>query len=159
VSLFSSGNIRVLLSLLLLWLYNPLLSLGRFFSILILYKVGRTPWTGDQPVARPLPTHRTTAHRHPCLEWDSNPRSQRSSERRQLMLQTARPLGSAFHNLTDAVFFLLQLHLYFLICVLFLLYHWSVKIVPNMKSFVFIFQYFGTLWYTGVFQNGDSDTI
>jgi hypothetical protein len=22
--------------------------------------VGRTPWTGDQPVARPLPTHRTT---------------------------------------------------------------------------------------------------
>jgi hypothetical protein len=27
---------------------------------LILYTVGRTPWTGDQPVARPLPTHRTT---------------------------------------------------------------------------------------------------
>jgi hypothetical protein len=25
-----------------------------------LYTVGRTPWTGDQPVARPLPTHRTT---------------------------------------------------------------------------------------------------
>jgi hypothetical protein len=22
--------------------------------------VGRTPWTRDQPVARPLPTHRTT---------------------------------------------------------------------------------------------------
>jgi hypothetical protein len=22
--------------------------------------IGRTPWTGDQPVARPLPTHRTT---------------------------------------------------------------------------------------------------
>jgi hypothetical protein len=22
--------------------------------------VDRTPWTGDQPVARPLPTHRTT---------------------------------------------------------------------------------------------------
>jgi hypothetical protein len=22
--------------------------------------VGRTPWTGDQPVVRPLPTHRTT---------------------------------------------------------------------------------------------------
>jgi hypothetical protein len=30
------------------------------FSFLILYTVGRTPWTGDQPVARPLPTHRTT---------------------------------------------------------------------------------------------------
>jgi hypothetical protein len=35
-----------------------------------------TPWTSDQPVARPLPTHRTTqtqnkrTHRHPWLESD-----------------------------------------------------------------------------------------
>jgi hypothetical protein len=43
-----------------LWLYGPLLDLGRFVRFLILYIVGRTPWTGDQPVARPLPTHRTT---------------------------------------------------------------------------------------------------
>jgi hypothetical protein len=43
-----------------LWLYSPLLDLGRFFCFLILYKVGRTPWTGDQPVARSLPTHGTT---------------------------------------------------------------------------------------------------
>jgi hypothetical protein len=42
-----------------LWLYSPL-DLGRFFNFLILYTVGRTPWTGDQPVARLLPTHRTT---------------------------------------------------------------------------------------------------
>jgi hypothetical protein len=34
-------------------------TLAAFFSFLILYKVGRTPWTGDQPVARPLHTHRT----------------------------------------------------------------------------------------------------
>jgi hypothetical protein len=88
--------------LLLLWLCNPLLSLDRFFSsFLILYAVGRTPWTGDQPAARPLPTHTTTqtnrinAHRHSCLEWDSNPRSSCSSERRQFMPQTARPLWSA----------------------------------------------------------------
>jgi hypothetical protein len=33
---------------------------GRFFSFLILYTVGRTSWTGNQPVAKPLPTHRTT---------------------------------------------------------------------------------------------------
>jgi hypothetical protein len=26
----------------------------------LFYTVGRTPWTGDQPVARPLYTHRTT---------------------------------------------------------------------------------------------------
>jgi hypothetical protein len=31
-----------------------------FFSFLIQYTVGRTPWTGVQPVARPQPTHRTT---------------------------------------------------------------------------------------------------
>jgi hypothetical protein len=28
--------------------------------LLILYTVGSTSWTSDQPVARPLPTHRTT---------------------------------------------------------------------------------------------------
>jgi hypothetical protein len=32
------------------------------FSLLFLYTIGRTPWTGDQPVARPLPTHRINAH-------------------------------------------------------------------------------------------------
>jgi hypothetical protein len=42
--------------------YGPtaLVDLGRFFSFLTLYTVGRTPWTGAQPVARPLSTHRTT---------------------------------------------------------------------------------------------------
>jgi hypothetical protein len=39
---------------------TALLDLGRFFSFLILYTVGRTLWTGDQPVARPLSTQSTT---------------------------------------------------------------------------------------------------
>jgi hypothetical protein len=30
------------------------------FQFLNLYTVGRTPWTGDQSVAKPLPTHRKT---------------------------------------------------------------------------------------------------
>jgi hypothetical protein len=42
-------------------LYSPLLGLGCFFSFLIIYTVGRTPWMGDQPVAKPLPTHRKNA--------------------------------------------------------------------------------------------------
>jgi hypothetical protein len=42
-----------------LWLFS-LLDLARFSSFLILYTDGRTPWTGDQPVARPPPTQRTT---------------------------------------------------------------------------------------------------
>jgi hypothetical protein len=74
------------------WLYSPLLGAGIFFSFVIfLYTDGRNPWTSDQPVARPLATHRTKRtqnkcrYRHPCLEWDSNPRSQRSSERRQFI--------------------------------------------------------------------------
>jgi hypothetical protein len=36
------------------------LFVGRFFCFLILYTVGRTSQRGDKPVARPLPTHRTT---------------------------------------------------------------------------------------------------
>jgi hypothetical protein len=40
--------------------YSPLLSLGRYFSSLIFYRVSSTPRAGDQPVAMPLPTHRTT---------------------------------------------------------------------------------------------------
>jgi hypothetical protein len=36
------------------------LDLGRFFIFLIIYTVRRTPWTGDQPVPRPLPAHRAT---------------------------------------------------------------------------------------------------
>jgi hypothetical protein len=41
-----------------LWLYS-LLDPGRFIRFSILYTVGRTPWTGDQSVKRPLPTHST----------------------------------------------------------------------------------------------------
>jgi hypothetical protein len=42
---------------------------------LMLWTVGRTPRTWDQPIARPLPTQ-DNADRHPCFEWDSKPRSQ-----------------------------------------------------------------------------------
>jgi hypothetical protein len=48
-----------------LWLYSPL-EFGRFFSFLILYTVGRIPWTGHQPVSRPLPTHGTTQTQNKC---------------------------------------------------------------------------------------------
>jgi hypothetical protein len=42
-----------------LWLYSPCV-LWQLFQFFNLHTVGRTPWTGDQPVARLLPTHRTT---------------------------------------------------------------------------------------------------
>jgi hypothetical protein len=88
------------------WLYSPLLGRGLFFSFVIFcYTDGRSPWTSDEPVARPVCTHRTTqtqnkcTHRHPSLKWDSNPRPQRSSGRRQFMPQTARPLWSELLSL------------------------------------------------------------
>jgi hypothetical protein len=80
-----------------IWLYSPLLDLGRFFSFLIFYTVGRTPYAGDQHIARPLLIHRINAHRHPCFKWDLNPRSQCLSGRRQFIPYTARPLWSAPH--------------------------------------------------------------
>jgi hypothetical protein len=39
---------------------QPSVGSWQLFQFLNLYTVGRTPWTRDQPVARPLPTHRTT---------------------------------------------------------------------------------------------------
>jgi hypothetical protein len=42
--------------------------LGRFFIFLILYTVGRTPWTGDQPAARPLPTDRAVQTQDKCTQ-------------------------------------------------------------------------------------------
>jgi hypothetical protein len=72
-----------------LWLYSPC-GTWSLFQFLNLYTVSRTPWAGNRLVARPLPTHRRTnrinAHRHPCLEWNSNPRFQFSSWRRLLFL-------------------------------------------------------------------------
>jgi hypothetical protein len=71
LSFFLTSHLFLSLSLSLslsLWLYSPL-DLGRF-QFLTLYTVGRTPRTVDESVAMPLPTHR-----HPCLKWDSSPRS------------------------------------------------------------------------------------
>jgi hypothetical protein len=44
---------------------QPLWTLAAF-QFLNLYTVGGTPWTGDNPVARPLPAHRTrqTQNKH-----------------------------------------------------------------------------------------------
>jgi hypothetical protein len=42
---------------------EPFVGPWLLFQFLNLYKVGRTPWMGDQPVARPMPTHRKYEHR------------------------------------------------------------------------------------------------
>jgi hypothetical protein len=58
------GLSRICLSI-YLWFYSPLLGLGRFFSFLSFYTIGRIhfgriPWRGCQPVARPLPAQDCT---------------------------------------------------------------------------------------------------
>jgi hypothetical protein len=69
---------------------TALAGLGHFFSSLTYTQsVGLLRWVISPSQGRYLHTgyhkHRTNAHRHPCLDWDSNPQSQRSSERRQFM--------------------------------------------------------------------------
>jgi hypothetical protein len=61
---------------------------------------------GDEPVTWPClrrTTHkrRINADRHPCLEWDSNPRSQCLSVRRHFVPFTTRSLWSAKWNLQN----------------------------------------------------------
>jgi hypothetical protein len=62
-------------------IYSPLLDHCRYFSFLILYAVGRTPWTGGSArrkaatCTQDSTKHRLKTRRHPCLKWDSNPRS------------------------------------------------------------------------------------
>jgi hypothetical protein len=82
----------VLLRLLLLslLLYSPLLDLGRFsVSWSYIQSVGLLGRGISPSQSLYLHTeqheHRINAHRHPCLEWDWNPRCQLSSERRQFM--------------------------------------------------------------------------
>jgi hypothetical protein len=86
----------------------PLLQFRNLF-----YTDGRTPWTSDQPVARPLPTHRKTptrnkrTHRHPCLEWDSNPRSQLSSEQIQQWNDVRKYIFEVYANFVKVNFCLM----------------------------------------------------
>jgi hypothetical protein len=65
-----------------------LLDLAHFFSFLIFYTAGRTPWMGDQPVTRLLPTHAQTQNK--CTQTsmpqvDLKPQSQCLSGRSQFM--------------------------------------------------------------------------
>jgi hypothetical protein len=75
---------------LLLWLYSPLLGLGRFSIFLILY----SQWDSLNGGSARRKTS-TYAHRSPCLEWNSNPRPQCFSGRTQFLPYTARPLWLA----------------------------------------------------------------
>jgi hypothetical protein len=54
LSIWLSAYLTIYLSMAL----QPFVRPWMLLSILILYKVGWTPWMGNQPVARPLPTHR-----------------------------------------------------------------------------------------------------
>jgi hypothetical protein len=83
-----------------LWLCSSMLGLGRLFSLLIFSQSVGLLGRGMSPSqSRYLHIgyhkHKVNAQRHSLLEWDSNPRSQCLSGRRQFMPQTARPLWPA----------------------------------------------------------------
>jgi hypothetical protein len=75
-------------------IYSPFLDLGRFFSFFIPYTVGRTPWTRDQSVARPLPTHRTTQTQNKRIQT-SMPRL--GFERTTSVFQRAKTVHTSDH--------------------------------------------------------------
>jgi hypothetical protein len=91
VSWLSNSVLSKLVIFIQQWLYSPLLGPGRFFQFS--NPIHSRYDSLDGGSARPKAAtytqdstkHRINAHRHPCLEWDSNPRSQCSSERRQFM--------------------------------------------------------------------------
>jgi hypothetical protein len=60
---FLSIYLSLYLSIYLSIYGSPVLFVGPWllFQFLNLYTIGRTPWTGDQPVTRPLPTHSKNA--------------------------------------------------------------------------------------------------
>jgi hypothetical protein len=73
-----------------LWLYSTLSGLGRFFNFLIFTQSVGYPEQGTSPTQgcylyTGQHKHRINAHRHPCLKWNSNPRSQCFSGRRWFM--------------------------------------------------------------------------
>jgi hypothetical protein len=52
--------VSVIQKLIFFLLLLPRWSIGLIYRFLDHFRDGRTPWTGDQLVARPLPKHRTT---------------------------------------------------------------------------------------------------
>jgi hypothetical protein len=60
-----------------------------------IWTVGRTPWTGDRPDSRPLPTHRKTKHRktRTHIHSSSGIRTHNPSVRAAEDITSFRPLG------------------------------------------------------------------
>jgi hypothetical protein len=57
-----------LVTLLLEWFYS-LCGPWPLFQFPDLFTIGRTPWTSDQHVPRPLPKHRTTQTQNKCTQY------------------------------------------------------------------------------------------
>jgi hypothetical protein len=71
------------------WLYSPCGPWLLFHFLICTVSVGLLGWGISLSQGHYLHAeqckHRINAHRHPCLEWDSNLRFQRFSERRRFM--------------------------------------------------------------------------
>jgi hypothetical protein len=85
------GSTIVCLPTYLPMVLQPFVGPWRLFQFLNLFgqMVGLLRQAISQPQGRYLHTeqhkHRINARRHQCIQWDSNPRSQSSTERRQFM--------------------------------------------------------------------------
>jgi hypothetical protein len=72
----------------------PILEHKADYSVSWPFTGGRTPLTGDQLVAKPIPTH----SEHSCPGQDSNPKSRLPSYRRQLGYSDRRENNRRLNN-------------------------------------------------------------
>jgi hypothetical protein len=86
---------------------QPFLGPWPFFSFLILYTVGRTPWTEDRSVSRPLPTPEEHKHginaRNTDIHALSEIRTQDPSVRASEDSSCLRPHGHCDRLLVDYI--------------------------------------------------------
>jgi hypothetical protein len=97
-----------------LWLYSPVWGLGRFFSFLVVYTVGRTPWKGNQPVGRPLPAHRVTQTQNKHTQTSIPRRGIRTQDRSVRAGEDGsclRPRGHCARTLSALTLYCMQLHI------------------------------------------------
>jgi hypothetical protein len=100
--LYGKQQRKVLKGIFSLWLYSPIQALAPSMKLSIslqLLDLGKSIGLFGRVVSlsQGLYLYTNTGKRahntntkHPCAEWDSNPRSRRPRERRQFMPQTAR---------------------------------------------------------------------
>jgi hypothetical protein len=88
---------------------QPFVEPWPLLNFLIFYTASRTPWASDQPVARSLPTHRTTQIQNKCTQTSM---PQVGFEHTIPVFEGAKTVHTANRAATVIVFWMLLLYVY-----------------------------------------------